>query len=100
MGPAASDGARGARNARKAGAPAPGLRRPGPEARAGDMSVNPAKFIQEVRAEAAKVVWPTRRETTVATLTVFLMATVAAIFFFVIDTIIGFGVEGVLSLAG
>ena len=64
------------------------------------MKYNPAKFIQEVRAEASKVVWPTRKETTVTTIMVFVMATVAAIFFFVVDMIIGLGVDGVLSLAG
>ncbi|MGG7568404.1 preprotein translocase subunit SecE [Rhodovulum sp. DZ06] len=62
--------------------------------------MNPAKFIQETRAEAAKVVWPTRRETIVTTIMVFVMATVAAIFFFIVDQVIGLGVNGILSIAG
>lgn len=61
---------------------------------------NPAKFIQQVRAEASKVVWPTRKETTVTTVMVFVMAAIAAIFFFAIDTVIHYGVESILSLAG
>ena len=43
---------------------------------------NPLQFIQQVRGEVSKVVWPTRRETTVTTVMVFIMATIAAIFFF------------------
>jgi preprotein translocase subunit SecE len=61
---------------------------------------NPAQFIQQVRAEAAKVVWPTRRETMLTTVMVFIMATLAAIFFFLIDQIIGFGIDQILHLGG
>lgn len=52
---------------------------------------NPAQFIQQVRAEAAKVVWPSRRETMLTTVMVFIMASLAAIFFFIVDFAIGFG---------
>ncbi len=62
--------------------------------------VNPAQFVQQVRAEASKVVWPTRKETTVTTTMVFVMATVAAIFFFTVDSIIGLGIDQILGLAG
>lgn len=61
---------------------------------------NPAQFIQQVRAEAAKVVWPTRRETMLTTVMVFIMATLAAIFFFLIDQIIGLGIDQILHLGG
>jgi preprotein translocase subunit SecE len=60
--------------------------------------VNPAQFIQQVRAETAKVVWPTRRETGLTTVMVFIMATIAAAFFFLIDTLLALGVEQVLRL--
>ena len=43
---------------------------------------NPFQFLQQTRAEIAKVVWPTRREVLVTTAMVFLMAVVFAIFFF------------------
>lgn len=62
--------------------------------------VNPAQFVQQVRAEASKVVWPSRKETTVTTTMVFVMATVAAIFFFTVDSIIGLGIDQILGLAG
>ena len=46
---------------------------------------NPFTFLQQVRAEAAKVTWPTRRETMISTLMVAAMAILAAIFFFTAD---------------
>ena len=60
--------------------------------------VNPAQFIQQVRAETAKVVWPTRRETMLTTVMVFIMATLAAIFFFLVDQVIGLGIDQILRL--
>ena len=47
---------------------------------------NPLQFIQQVRAETAKIVWPTRRETGLTTVMVMIMATLFAIFFFGVDT--------------
>ncbi|MFV0474354.1 MAG: preprotein translocase subunit SecE [Pikeienuella sp.] len=61
---------------------------------------NPAQFIQQVRAEASKVVWPTRKETLLTTVMVFIMAALASIFFFVVDTGIGFGIDQILRLGG
>lgn len=61
---------------------------------------NPVKFIQEVRAEVAKVVWPTRRETLTTTLMVFLMSALAAIFFFLVDLLLRTGLNGVLGYFG
>jgi preprotein translocase subunit SecE len=60
----------------------------------------PAKFAQEVRAEAAKVSWPTRRETTVTTIMVFIFAVIAAIFFMIVDWVIRFAVTYVLGIGG
>lgn len=60
---------------------------------------NPMKFAQQTRAEIAKVVWPTRRETMLTTAMVFLMATILAIFFALVDLLIRFGLQGILSLA-
>ena len=50
--------------------------------------VSPFKFLQEVRAEAQKVTWPTRRETMVTTVMVFVMVVIASIFFLLADQII------------
>lgn len=59
---------------------------------------NPLQFVQQVRAEVSKVVWPTRKETTITTIMVFIMATVAAIFFFLIDQIIKLGLSSALGI--
>jgi len=59
---------------------------------------NPFKFIQEVRAETAKVTWPTRRETGVTTLMVFIMVFIAAIFFLLADQLMSWGIGLLLGL--
>jgi preprotein translocase subunit SecE len=61
---------------------------------------NPFQFIQQVRAETAKVVWPTRRETGLTTVMVMVMATVFATFFFFVDLLIRFSLETILRFAG
>ncbi len=52
------------------------------------MAFSPFKFLQEVRTETSKVTWPTRRETTITTIMVFVMVAVASVFFFAADQII------------
>ncbi len=49
---------------------------------------NPLQFMQQVRAEVSKIVWPTRRETMITTVMVFVMAFVFALFFFGMDQLI------------
>ena len=46
--------------------------------------INPFKFIQSVKQEAYKVTWPTRKDVMIGTVMVFVLATIAAIFFLVI----------------
>jgi preprotein translocase subunit SecE len=53
----------------------------------------PAKFVRDVRAEAAKVTWPSARETGMTTLMVLIMSVITAIFFMLVDWTIGFGVR-------
>jgi len=59
---------------------------------------SPVEFFQQVRAETAKVTWPTRRETLITTAMVFVMVFLAAIFFFIADQIIRFGVSTLLTI--
>ncbi|PRY76246.1 preprotein translocase subunit SecE [Yoonia maritima] len=61
---------------------------------------NPVKFFQEVRAEVSKVVWPTRREVVLTTIMVFILASIAAIFFSLVDMAIRAGLTGVLNYFG
>jgi preprotein translocase subunit SecE len=58
---------------------------------------NPFEFIQQVRAETAKVTWPTRNETIVTTIMVIIMAILASIFFLVADGIMAWGVSFLLG---
>lgn len=58
---------------------------------------NPAQFVRQVRQEASKVTWPSRKETGVATAMVFIMVTIMAIFFLAVDGIIAWLVELILA---
>ena len=59
---------------------------------------SPFKFLQEVRAEAQKVTWPTRKETTVTTIMVFVMVVVASIFFLLADQVMRLAVSFLLGI--
>ena len=60
--------------------------------------VSPAQFLREVRQEMAKVTWPSRKETLYTTASVLAMSAVAAIFFFLVDQIISYGIRLILGL--
>jgi len=59
--------------------------------------INPLTFLQQVRAEVAKVVWPTRKETMVTTVMVLIMVFLAAMFFLAVDQVLGYGVGFLLG---
>tara|TARA_B100000575_G_scaffold277845_1_gene264553 strand:- start:718 stop:915 length:198 start_codon:yes stop_codon:yes gene_type:complete len=61
---------------------------------------SPAQFVRQVRQEISKISWATRRETGTATLTVFVMVTIAAMFFLLVDMVLSSGVQLVLGLGG
>lgn len=61
---------------------------------------NPMEFVQQVRREVAKVTWPTRKETTVSTVMVFVFVFVAATFFFLVDQLLAVLVRLVLGIGG
>ena len=62
--------------------------------------VTPGEFIRQVRQEMSKVTWPTRKETTVTTIMVLIMVFLAALFFFVVDQILSFGIQQILGVGG
>jgi preprotein translocase subunit SecE len=64
------------------------------------MAFSPFKFLQEVRSETAKVTWPSRRETVITTIMVFIMVAAASVFFFVADQILRFVVTLILGIHG
>ncbi|MFC3786501.1 preprotein translocase subunit SecE [Sphingopyxis italica] len=60
---------------------------------------SPAEFINQVRAEARKIVWPTSRETVQTTIMVLIMTTILSLFFLGVDTVFNFIVSWLTSLA-
>lgn len=58
---------------------------------------NPLQFIQQVRSEISKVVWPTRREVVLTTIMVFIMAALTATFFSLVDLTIRTGLSAVIN---
>lgn len=58
---------------------------------------SPVEFFQQVSAETKKVVWPTRRETAITTVMVFVFVFLASVFFFLADTILRVGVTWILG---
>jgi preprotein translocase subunit SecE len=59
----------------------------------------PGEFINQVKAEADKVVWPTRQETVTTSIFVALLMVILALFFLGVDTVFGALVKWLLSLA-
>ena len=59
----------------------------------------PIEFFRQVRAETAKVVWPSRRETIMTGIMVMIMTALLGVFFFVIDAFFDAVVKMLLSLA-
>ena len=58
---------------------------------------NPLQFIQQVRSEVSKVVWPARREVLLTTVMVFVMAALAAVIFALVDLGIRSGLQTLLD---
>jgi preprotein translocase subunit SecE len=60
--------------------------------------INPLQFLQEVRAETARVTWPSRKETMITTVLVLFMVVLASLFFVAVDWALRLIVTGLLSL--
>ncbi|MGE5548638.1 MAG: preprotein translocase subunit SecE [Solirubrobacterales bacterium] len=59
---------------------------------------SPGQFVKQVRQEVAKVTWPSRRETTISTVMVFMMVVLAAVFFLGVDQFFAWAVKLVFGL--
>jgi len=59
----------------------------------------PLQFAQQVRSEASKVTWPSRRETAITTVMVFIMVALASVFFFLADMIMSWGIQLLLNFS-
>lgn len=60
---------------------------------------SPAEFFRQVRAETAKVTWPSRRETIMTAVMVVIMATILGLFFLAVDSAFDLIVKSLLALA-
>jgi len=61
---------------------------------------SPLDFFKQVRQETSKVTWPTRKETMISTVMVFVMVIIAALFFFAVDQMLSAGVKLIFGLGG
>ena len=59
---------------------------------------NPLKFFQDVKQEAFKITWPTKKDTVTGSLMVFVLASLAAVFFLLLDQILKFFLNLILSM--
>ena len=57
-------------------------------------------FLKQVRLETSKVTWPTRKETMISTVMVFVMVLIAALFFFAVDQVLSSGIKFIFGLGG
>ncbi|MAV87774.1 MAG: preprotein translocase subunit SecE [Rhodospirillaceae bacterium] len=57
-------------------------------------------FLKQVRLETSKVTWPTRKETMISTVMVFVMVLIAALFFFAVDQVLSSGIKLIFGLGG
>ncbi len=59
---------------------------------------NPLRFLQEVKQEAFKVTWPTKKDTMTGSLMFFVLASLAAVFFLLLDQILKFFLNLILTI--
>jgi len=60
--------------------------------------INPFKFVQGVKQEAFKVTWPSKKEVLLGAFMVFVLATVASVFFLLLDQIYKFLLDIILTI--
>ena len=61
---------------------------------------NPAQFVRQVRQEINRITWATKRETMIASMSVFIMALIASVFFFLVDLLLSNIVQMLLGFGG
>ena len=61
---------------------------------------SPAQFVRQVRQEINRITWATKRETMIASMSVFVMALIASLFFFLVDLLLSNVVQALLSFGG
>ena len=59
---------------------------------------SPMEFFKQVRQEFNKVSWPTRKEVIITGIMVFIMVSIASVFFLVVDSVASYVIRTILSL--
>ena len=62
------------------------------------MSISPIQFLRQVKQEAQKVTWPTKKEVVPSCTMVVVLVAMATVFFFAVDLVLGWGVDKILQL--
>ncbi|HQY74922.1 MAG TPA: preprotein translocase subunit SecE [Aestuariivirga sp.] len=57
---------------------------------------SPVEFVQQVREEARKISWPSRKEVMISTVMVMIMVAMASVFFLIVDAILKWGIDNLL----
>ncbi|HEY0052072.1 MAG TPA: preprotein translocase subunit SecE, partial [Caulobacteraceae bacterium] len=89
-------GARGGKSGKRPATPPPVVAAAA-EPAAPKKRTSPVQFGREVRAEARKISWPSRKETWITSVMVFIMVVLAAVFFWIVDLILGFGASQLIQ---
>lgn len=59
---------------------------------------SPVTYFQQVKSEVRKITWPSRKETIMSTVAVFIMVIFASLFLFAADQIMSLVVKLILSI--
>ena len=68
------------------------------ESKAKAKKTNVISFLKQVKSEALKITWPTKRETVSTSIMVFIMIAFFATFFFLVDQTLGWGIKQILNI--
>lgn len=60
----------------------------------------PVEFVKQVKSETKKITWPSRQETTVSMIAVFIMVFISSVFLYFADQIIAFLVRMIMGFGG
>ena len=69
-----------------------------PEADAPKKRITPMQFFSQVRAEARKITWPSRKETWITSVMVFIMVALASLFFWAVDLMMALGANELIQI--
>ena len=61
---------------------------------------NPAQFVRQLRQDINRITWATKREIMIASMSVFIMALIASLFFFLVDLLLSNIVQALLCFGG